>query len=197
LRHPPHDSAPPGSLPFFYLFFLMIRRPPRSTLFPYTTLFRSGSGLGALGRRGRGGRGCHRRGRGAAGGPGRVEARLHVGDDVADRGDLGEVLVGDLEIERLLDLEEQLDHGERVDAEILAQRVLEVDLAHVALQVLRQRGTDLCRDCRFRGHGTPPWCRAPGRDQRRRPAPAAGHARNTRTALLLPKPKAFRTAVRS
>src|SRR5260221_10711833 len=27
-------------LPFF--FFLMIRRPPRSTLFPYTTLFRSG-----------------------------------------------------------------------------------------------------------------------------------------------------------
>src|SRR2546427_5997000 len=26
-------------------FFLMIRRPPRSTLFPYTTLFRSGGGL--------------------------------------------------------------------------------------------------------------------------------------------------------
>src|SRR5438552_18493205 len=24
-----------------YLFFLMMRRPPRSTLFPYTTLFRS------------------------------------------------------------------------------------------------------------------------------------------------------------
>src|SRR5205809_4919323 len=28
------------SLPFLF-FFLMIRRPPRSTLFPYTTLFRS------------------------------------------------------------------------------------------------------------------------------------------------------------
>src|SRR3712207_6894203 len=27
----------------FYFFFLMIRRPPRSTLFPYTTLFRSGA----------------------------------------------------------------------------------------------------------------------------------------------------------
>src|SRR5208337_1167951 len=27
-------------MPFFF-FFLMIRRPPRSTLFPYTTLFRS------------------------------------------------------------------------------------------------------------------------------------------------------------
>src|SRR3712207_9589395 len=26
---------------FIYFFFLMIRRPPRSTLFPYTTLFRS------------------------------------------------------------------------------------------------------------------------------------------------------------
>src|SRR6266853_3619551 len=29
---------------FCFFFFLMIRRPPRSTLFPYTTLFRS-SGL--------------------------------------------------------------------------------------------------------------------------------------------------------
>src|SRR5947207_15975890 len=40
---------PPFILPFhflshssrFFSFFLMIRRPPRSTLFPYTTLFRS------------------------------------------------------------------------------------------------------------------------------------------------------------
>src|SRR5256885_11673018 len=29
-----------------FFFFLMIRRPPRSTLFPYTTLFRSCRGLG-------------------------------------------------------------------------------------------------------------------------------------------------------
>src|SRR5215204_7489155 len=29
---------------FFFFFFLMIRRPPRSTLFPYTTLFRSPAG---------------------------------------------------------------------------------------------------------------------------------------------------------
>src|SRR5256885_12103651 len=28
---------------FLFFFFLMIRRPPRSTLFPYTTLFRSHS----------------------------------------------------------------------------------------------------------------------------------------------------------
>src|SRR2546429_4499872 len=35
----------PPSLSFF--FFLMIRRPPRSTLFPYTTLFRSRSAVPA------------------------------------------------------------------------------------------------------------------------------------------------------
>src|SRR5258707_10499715 len=29
-----------------FFFFLMIRRPPRSTLFPYTTLFRSPGGVG-------------------------------------------------------------------------------------------------------------------------------------------------------
>src|SRR2546429_6410564 len=31
-------------LPLSFFFFLMIRRPPRSTLFPYTTLFRSAVG---------------------------------------------------------------------------------------------------------------------------------------------------------
>src|SRR5687767_9561715 len=47
----------PSSMYFFatvtvsrllYFFFLMIRRPPRSTLFPYTTLFRSAELLSAL-----------------------------------------------------------------------------------------------------------------------------------------------------
>src|SRR2546430_12551215 len=38
------------NLCYTYFFFLMIRRPPRSTLFPYTTLFRSFHipGLGAI-----------------------------------------------------------------------------------------------------------------------------------------------------
>src|SRR3712207_7419314 len=31
-----------------FFFFLMIRRPPRSTLFPYTTLFRSEHALGGV-----------------------------------------------------------------------------------------------------------------------------------------------------
>src|SRR5256885_10141716 len=31
---------------FYLFFFLMIRRPPRSTLFPYTTLFRSNTESG-------------------------------------------------------------------------------------------------------------------------------------------------------
>src|SRR5436853_1974544 len=33
--------------PYLLFFFLMIRRPPRSTLFPYTTLFRSSFRLAA------------------------------------------------------------------------------------------------------------------------------------------------------
>src|SRR6266496_2740851 len=34
-----------------FVFFLMIRRPPRSTLFPYTTLFRSSRGLALVSAR--------------------------------------------------------------------------------------------------------------------------------------------------
>src|SRR5262249_61534284 len=39
----PHLSPrrPSPTLPLLFFFFLMIRPPPRSTLFPYTTLFRS------------------------------------------------------------------------------------------------------------------------------------------------------------
>src|SRR2546422_3028545 len=50
---------------FFSFFFLMIRRPPRSTLFPYTTLFRSWRNLCGRAR-------CDYRGNGLAenaGGP--------------------------------------------------------------------------------------------------------------------------------
>src|SRR5438876_8690069 len=36
--------SPPSHL-FFFFFFLMFRPPPRSTLFPYTTLFRSSGDL--------------------------------------------------------------------------------------------------------------------------------------------------------
>src|SRR5258707_11853733 len=37
--HPPYCAMP--ACYYCIFFFLMIRRPPRSTLFPYTTLFRS------------------------------------------------------------------------------------------------------------------------------------------------------------
>src|SRR5688572_32085816 len=40
-------------LSYSHFFFLMIRRPPRSTLFPYTTLFRSHDAAGDAGRLGR------------------------------------------------------------------------------------------------------------------------------------------------
>src|SRR2546427_7723961 len=46
----------------------MIRRPPRSTLFPYTTLFRSGVRRGAQGLRGAAGRRV-------GGGPDRLRGR--------------------------------------------------------------------------------------------------------------------------
>src|SRR5437879_11418446 len=36
-----HSTSTVRPLSLFFFFFLMIRRPPRSTLFPYTTLFRS------------------------------------------------------------------------------------------------------------------------------------------------------------
>src|SRR3712207_9480073 len=76
----------------------MIRRPPRSTLFPYTTLFRSRGGAAVGGRRGaraagRGGR----LGGGAAGGGNRDDggqqqggdclAELHRGLISGDRGE--------------------------------------------------------------------------------------------------------------
>src|ERR1035438_8780323 len=35
------EKPPPMQIPLPLFFVLMIRRPPRSTLFPYTTLFRS------------------------------------------------------------------------------------------------------------------------------------------------------------
>src|SRR3954462_16043773 len=41
LVYPTYTYPPLIFLFLFFLFFLMIRRPPRSTLFPYTTLFRS------------------------------------------------------------------------------------------------------------------------------------------------------------
>src|SRR6202012_6264124 len=56
--HPTHArprcTGHSGKLPFraraisTCFFFLMIRRPPRSTLFPYTTLFRSGQFIGTI-----------------------------------------------------------------------------------------------------------------------------------------------------
>src|SRR2546430_12315425 len=36
-----HTHSVCGTRLVYFFFFLMIRRPPRSTLFPYTTLFRS------------------------------------------------------------------------------------------------------------------------------------------------------------
>src|SRR3712207_8142324 len=61
----------------FVLFFLMIRRPPRSTLFPYTTLFRSA-------------------------GPGEDVVRGLGADDILEGGDGADVLDGGPGMDSLL-----------------------------------------------------------------------------------------------
>src|SRR5712675_3390117 len=61
----------------FSFFFLMIRRPPRSTLFPYTTLFRSpahGCAHSSAGRRGM----AHKRCRRSEEHTSELQSRLHL-----------------------------------------------------------------------------------------------------------------------
>src|SRR6266705_6807382 len=70
---------------FLFFFFLMIRRPPRSTLFPYTTLFRPHLGARARGLR------AQSAARGVRGRQGR-RRRLQAGALVA--GSSGQVHVG-------------------------------------------------------------------------------------------------------
>src|SRR5579871_7020841 len=65
---------------FVFFFFLMIRRPPRSTLFPYTTLFRS-----VRGGRGERRRAAHRRDGGAEAEIGRATSELQSRRDLVCR----------------------------------------------------------------------------------------------------------------
>src|SRR3712207_2698688 len=70
-------------------FFLMIRRPPRSTLFPYTTLFRScgrGALFGRVRRRARCGKFGARGRREACGGEGSADERGGCGEPGGDGG---------------------------------------------------------------------------------------------------------------
>src|SRR3712207_7207391 len=75
----------------FVFFFLMIRRPPRSTLFPYTTLFRSGR----PGRRGRGDAAVARAG-------GRRDRRRVRGPAAPDRGRRSEEHTSELQSRQYL-----------------------------------------------------------------------------------------------
>src|SRR2546429_5085043 len=72
----------------FSFFFLMIRRPPRSTLFPYTTLFRSARGARQVQRHGqKGGVGGAGLGRAVALGlqAQRLDTLAHLGDRKSTR----------------------------------------------------------------------------------------------------------------
>src|SRR3712207_9023178 len=76
-----------------FFFFLMIRRPPRSTLFPYTTLFRSYCGSGgsaAVPRRPASEGGCASQAPARASAPRDrvlelIETRLHLADRKSTR----------------------------------------------------------------------------------------------------------------
>src|SRR5207248_9079921 len=75
--HTRHLSSTCGAAigPSFCFFFLLIRLPPRSTLFPYTTLFRSSGGLVSR----------YECGSPARGGPGWVQDRQPLEDRRRDR----------------------------------------------------------------------------------------------------------------
>src|SRR3712207_8911734 len=74
----------------YEFFFLMIRRPPRSTLFPYTTLFRSRKCPGVLSA---GGARRHDRLTGAQ----RTHRDLHAGDTRPRRARERHVTTGDVD----------------------------------------------------------------------------------------------------
>src|SRR3712207_9409776 len=93
----------------------MIRRPPRSTLFPYTTLFRSQPLLDQrVPRGGQGGRLAAQRHRDLRGGHGRPDrsAQLGHGVHVLALGGGGPVVAGAEEPDRQLGLGDRRGHGD-------------------------------------------------------------------------------------
>src|SRR3989441_7341703 len=145
----------------------MIRRPPRSTLFPYTTLFRArrieARDAGDAGLSGEGaipglldrvadraddaepGDDDSTTGHsGCAHVPLRFRSRLGVRLDVVDGllhgGDLLGFLVGNLGLELLLERHHQLDGVERVRPQVIDERRLVLDLGFVDSELL---GDDL------------------------------------------------------
>src|SRR5690348_6299443 len=66
---------------------------------------------------------------------GRLQRRGHVALEIGEALDLAQVLVGDLDAELVLDLEHELDEGERIDAELIERRG-RIDLGRVERQLL-------------------------------------------------------------
>src|SRR5437660_9697426 len=96
----------------------MVRRPPRSTLFPYTTLFRSSGGAVAALRSRGGGRAVHRLSRAAACEPVALRSEEHT-SELQSRGHL----VCRLLLEKKKGTRERLDTSRRPDRAIVATRV--------------------------------------------------------------------------
>src|ERR671923_478908 len=91
-------------LTFVFFFFLMIRRPPRSTLFPYTTLFRSRILLGSQLRKLREARGVSREEAGYS---------IRASESKISRMELGRVSFKTRDVEDLLTLYGITDEAER------------------------------------------------------------------------------------
>src|SRR2546422_9599100 len=127
---------------YVFFFFLMIRRPPRSTLFPYTTLFRSHLDCTRwrLRRSRGGGRACPRRG--AAGAAG-----LSAAPRVADARAGGRIL---------------LWIRERGAVAVVPYRPRASDLPHVRLGAIRHGQPDVCQRRGGGGKVTRPHRAGPG-----------------------------------
>src|SRR3954468_1851943 len=73
---------------------------------------------------------------------------LDVGDGVADGLDVGELVVGDGHAELVLDGGGDLDHGQRVDVQVVGERLLRSGVGGVhaghLLQDLAEAGLDVC-----------------------------------------------------
>src|SRR5262249_38238671 len=92
------------------------------------------------------------------------------------------------------------DHGQRVEAQVLAQAVGRGDLRDVSLEVLGEGDLYLAGDHRLRGHHVLPFGWADRLSQRARARAwrgATGDGLKTTAALLLPKPNALSRAARS
>src|SRR3954454_3473672 len=87
--------------------------------------------------------------------------RLDVGDGVADGLQVLHLVVGDLDAELLLGGHHDLDHGKRVDVQVVGEGLLLGDVVRVdpgdLFQDLGEAGSDFFASCHFLGASSQKW----------------------------------------